>query len=255
VFFSPGGTVECLRDHDDFPAGDDITLPITHDFRVGDPVQFIEEENGNLDTALSTSTQYFVVAVTNTTAQVSATKGGSAITLNGDGGDPDGSGTADSAGHIKMEFGPSKAGCNITNVSLEISRDIITFATLPCGVGTTAATAMWAQFNSSSVGPPSGSGSFTLNYSSGSNTMGDRLSQNVMLQRPGTAKIKFFVNAVASSTSVDGELQPDLAASKRIEAEIGFNTLNNASEAEGVTTQEIGFYVVRLLHLYGKDLT
>jgi len=44
-------------------------------------------------------------------------------------------------------------------------------------------------------------------------------------------------------------------ASKRIEAEIGFNTLNNASEAEGVTTQEIGFYVVKLLHLYGTDLT
>jgi len=86
LYYTPAGTEFCLHDNEDFPAGTNITVPVQHDFRVGDPVQFEEEKNGHIDDALSVGTQYYVVARTNTTISVSATKGGTAITLDGDGG-------------------------------------------------------------------------------------------------------------------------------------------------------------------------
>ena len=86
VYFKPAGTDFCLLDNTDFPAGDDITVPTSHDFKIGDGVSFAEEGGAALDTALTTTDTYFVVATTESTIQVSATAGGTAITLNGDGG-------------------------------------------------------------------------------------------------------------------------------------------------------------------------
>jgi hypothetical protein len=86
LYYTPSATKFCLLDFTDFPAGTSITVPAQHDFRVGDPVVFEEEDGGSIDTALTAGTQYFVVATTATTISVSATKGGTAITLNGDGG-------------------------------------------------------------------------------------------------------------------------------------------------------------------------
>src|SRR6056300_1619985 len=86
IYFEPAGTEFCLLDHTDFPAGTSITVPSDNDFRVGDPVVFTEEGTASIDTALTAGSQYFVVARTATTIDVSATAGGTAITLNGDGG-------------------------------------------------------------------------------------------------------------------------------------------------------------------------
>ena len=86
LFYTPAATKFCLLDYTDFPAGTAITVPAKHDFRVGDPVVFTEEDGGNLDGKLATGTQYYVVATTASTISVSATKGGTAITLDGDGG-------------------------------------------------------------------------------------------------------------------------------------------------------------------------
>ena len=86
LYYTPSATKFCLLDYTDFPAGTSITVPAQHDFRVGDPVIFEEENGGQLDSKLSAGTQYYVVAKTATTISVSATKGGTAITLDGDGG-------------------------------------------------------------------------------------------------------------------------------------------------------------------------
>ena len=48
---------------------------------------FTEEDGGSLDSKLAVGTQYYVVATTSSTISVSATKGGTAITLDGDGGE------------------------------------------------------------------------------------------------------------------------------------------------------------------------
>ena len=62
-----------LLDNTDFPAGEKITVPNTHDFRVGDPVVFTEEGTANLDTKITDGNQYYVVATTDTSIPVSDT--------------------------------------------------------------------------------------------------------------------------------------------------------------------------------------
>lgn len=86
ITFKPAGVKFCLEDAKDFPAGKLVTVPGNHDFQVGDPVAFTVEGAGSLDTALTANTKYYVVDKYKTAISVSATKGGTAITLNGDGG-------------------------------------------------------------------------------------------------------------------------------------------------------------------------
>ena len=75
-----------MKDATDFAAGTQITVPVGHDFRIGDPVTFTADGTVALDSALAVDTPYYVVAKTGSTIQISATKGGVPITLNGDGG-------------------------------------------------------------------------------------------------------------------------------------------------------------------------
>ena len=88
IFFKPAGTKFCLLDNTDFPAGEKISVPAENDYRVGDAIKFAEEGTASLDTALSEDKTYYVTAIgpNNKTITVSETSGGSAITLNGDGG-------------------------------------------------------------------------------------------------------------------------------------------------------------------------
>ena len=86
IYFEPAGTQYCLLDNSDFPVGTSIGVPADNDYRVGDPVVFKVEGSGKLDTALTAGTTYYVVKRTATSIDVSAAKGGAAITLKGDGG-------------------------------------------------------------------------------------------------------------------------------------------------------------------------
>ena len=60
IQFKPPGTSVCVRDFSAFGTdGTDshITVPCSHDFRVNDVVIFREEQGGNLDSALASSTR------------------------------------------------------------------------------------------------------------------------------------------------------------------------------------------------------
>jgi hypothetical protein len=93
ITFKPAGVKHCLKDATDFPAGKLITVPGDHDFQIGDPVVFTVDGSATLAPALTANTKYYVVEKTTTTITVSATKGGTPITLAGMGGNP-GSGVA-----------------------------------------------------------------------------------------------------------------------------------------------------------------
>lgn len=59
ISFKPPGTSICVRDFSAFGTDGDtshISVPCAHDFRVGDPVIFTEEDGGNLDSSLTPST-------------------------------------------------------------------------------------------------------------------------------------------------------------------------------------------------------
>ena len=88
IFFKPAGTQFCLLDFTDFPAGDLITVPTDNDYRVGDAVAFYQEGTANIDSALTASTlgsvtAYYITAIGagNNTITVSATNGGTAVTV------------------------------------------------------------------------------------------------------------------------------------------------------------------------------
>jgi len=87
IQFQPAGTQFCLEDFSDFDgATNTVSVPTANDYRNNDQVVFTAEGTGKLDTALTAGTAYYVVNRTNTTIQLALTSGGTAISLNGDGG-------------------------------------------------------------------------------------------------------------------------------------------------------------------------
>lgn len=85
--YKPAGTTVCLLDNTDFTVtGSKITLPVTHGFMPTDPVAFMEELGGNLDSGLTAGTTYYLGAVTETSAVILNAVGGTPVTLTGNGG-------------------------------------------------------------------------------------------------------------------------------------------------------------------------
>ena len=231
IYFRPAGTRACLEDFDDFVGSQaDITLPGDHDFRVGDPVTFSEEDGGNLDSNLNTTDTFFVVAVTRTTMQVSATEGGTAIQMAGDGG----TGTANSAGHINVQYAEYAAVCNVENWSASLTRESIDTTTLPCGVNTT--TSRLAPFRTQQSGYASGEGSMTVQFTDDQTSLANRLLGNSMARNQDGASVRLFV-----STRDDGAGHVDLDNSLYIEGPISIQGFSVSVTPEDATTAELNF--------------
>jgi hypothetical protein len=222
VTFKPAGVKHCLKDFSDFPAGTSITVPGDHDFQINDPVTFTVDGAGKLDTGLTASTKYFVVAKTATTISVSATKGGTAITLTGDGG----TGTADTAGHINIGFNEFELVCMVQEWSMDFSREEIDTTTLPCSVG---AASKYASFRTTQPGYASGSGTMSVLFTAEQASISSRLIANSLLKSQAGAAVKLYVKAVEGVGSVI-----DDTLSSYIEAPIslgGFSVSANTSDA------------------------
>jgi len=244
VYFTPAGTKFCLEDYEDFPAGTVITVPATHDFRVGDPVVFTEEDGGNIDSALTAGDQYYVVATTATTISVSSTKGGTEITLNGDGG----TSTANSAGHIKVEYDPFGAICNIKEWSISIERETLDTTTLPCGVSASSGGGKYAAFRSTQPGYASGTGEMTVLFSDNDLALGTRLLDNIMLSSQEGARVRLFLNTVSDGDATNP--QPDLSASMYIEADISLTGMDTSVNPDDPTEATVSFSVNNPKHLF-----
>lgn len=234
-----------MLDFTDFPAGTDIIVPIKHDFRIGDPIKFAEEDGGQLCTELSVDTQYYVCAVTSTTISVSATKGGTAITITQSGG----TGGADTpGGHIGIKYDPYGAVCQIQSWDLEISRESLDVTTLPCGVGSGGATAgKYAAFRRTQPGYASGTGTITVIFTNNDDALGQRMLDNVLLSSQEGARVRLFVD-----TQADGNTPPgiDLTASMYIEADISLESMSVSVNPDDPITAEIGYSVSNVGHLF-----
>lgn len=230
IYFRPAGTRACLEDWADFQDDATITLPSDHDFRVGDPVVFTVEGGASLDTALTAGEEVFVVATTATTFQVAATPGGAAIVMNGDGG----TGTANSAGHINVQYSEYAAVCNVTQWSASLTRENIDTTTLPCGVGATAS--RMAPFRTSQSGYASGEGSMTVQFTDDQTSLANRLLGNSMARNQEGAAVRLFV-----STRDDGTGHLDLDNSLYIEGPISIQGFSVSVTPEDATTAELNF--------------
>ena len=245
VYYTPASTSFCLKDFTDFPAGDLITVPANADFRVGDPVVFTEEDGGSIDTSLTAGDPYFVVAVAAGTISVSASVGGTAITLAGDGG----SGTADSAGHVNIKFDPYQAICDVQSFSIEISREELDTTTLPCGVG--AGGGKYAAFRSTQAGYASATGTITLYFSDNAASLGQRMLANVMLKDQAGARVRLFNNTVSDGAPNPA---PDLTTSSFIEGEITLTGVSLDVNPDDPQQGEISFSVQNITNLFNTAL-
>ena len=201
LYVTPAGTTVCLLDHTDFTAGTAITVP-ANDYRVGDPIVFTLEGAAKLDTALTAGTTYYVVAKAATTIGVAAAKGGTAITLNGDGG----TGTADTPGaHINAKFAEFAAVCQVGSVDVSFTRGEIDTTSLPCGVKATASGIKLAGFRTYQPGYAEGSGSMTVRFTSDNESIANRMIQNALFSNQSGARLKVYLNAVADGTGLKAD--------------------------------------------------
>ena len=247
LFYTPSGTKFCLLDWTDFPAGTSITVPAQHDFRVGDNVVFKEEDGGSLPNELDEDTTYYVVATSATTIDVSATKGGTAITLTQSGG----TGTADSAGHIGIKYDPFGAVCQIQSWDLSIERESLDVTTLPCGIGSGSATAgKYAAFRKTQPGYASGTGTINVIFTDNDDALGQRMLDNVMLSSQEGARVRLFVNAQAGSTG-----GVDLPNSMYIEADVSLESMSLSVNPDDPTTAEIGYSISNVSHLLKSTIS
>lgn len=175
ITFKPAGVKHCLSDATDFPAGNLITVPGSHDFRLGDPVTFSIDGVATIDTTLTVGTKYYVVDVKPTSISVAATLGGVALVLAGTGGKA-GSGIATlAAGTAGVGYAPG----TYTNVRLVQGTATTARATVvvPAG-GALAAGAI--TITAAGTGYTTTAGSITL--TGGSDALGNAIDKTA----PGT---------------------------------------------------------------------
>ena len=245
VYYTPAGTDYCLKDYTDFPAGDSITVPTNADFRVGDPVVFTVEDGGSLDTALTAGDAYYIVAIGSGTVGVSSTKGGTAITLNGDGG----TSSADSAGHINIKFDPYQAICDVASFSISVEREELDVTTLNCGVGSGGG--KYASFRKTQAGYASATGTITLFFSDNASALGQRMLANVMLRDQAGARVRLFNNTVSDGGDPPA---PDLATSSFIEGDITLTGVSLDVNPDDPQQGEITFTVQNITQLFTTSL-
>ena len=232
IFFKPAGTQYCLLAAD-FPAGDEITVPSSNDFKVGDPVEFTSEGGATLDTKTVEGTTYFVLTATATAISISATSGGAPITLDGDS-------VTDGGAHIKISYAEFEAVCQVREFSIDVSRESLDVTTLPCGVGATAASAKYAQFRKTQPGYASGTGTMTVYFTDDQNSLANRLLGNVLLKSQEGAYVQLFVNTVSDGNDPPA---PDLAQSLYIQSGISIESMSLSVNPDDPTTAELNYTV------------
>lgn len=224
IAMKPPGTFACLADWSDFVNGNDrITIPSGTDFRVGDPVSFAQKGIAKLDTAFTVGTVYYIVGMPQPgTVQLSATVGGTAITCNGAGG----TGSNDTPGpgnHIEMSFAKELAVCEVSSVTLDLSRAEIDTTSIPCKPSVATNGRKVAKFRKYQAGFTDGSGTLTIRLTEDTEALNNRIIQGALFEDQAGAMLKVYFNAVAAP----GGLTIDETASLPMEFPIvllGFST-------------------------------
>ncbi len=348
IEFKPPGTAFCLDDFSDFgTAGtaSHITVPCTHDFRVGDIVCFYEGTGASLDSALQASTDpdrvalqvvqdgtilsfgnavagsgytdgnytdvpltggagsgatanivvsgggvatgsvlvsgglgykstdqlsaadadlgggggsgftievdsvfsagsgirgYYVVAKGSTWIEVSGTPGGTAITLNADGG----TGTAN-AGIIEIELCDFYAVCGVREFSLDISREELDVTTLPCFDSAEDGCSKLANFRQTQSGFASATGSMTVYFTGDQENIANRLLGSAVLKDQTGARTKLYVSTKSGTTGVDDD------ASLFVDAYINISGMSFSVNPDDPTSAELSFSVKRMVSAFG----
>jgi len=229
ISFKPAATDLGLADFSDFPGGDLITVPLGHGYRIGDKVRFEEKDSGHIDSALTLATDYYVKAISSATITVSATSGGSAVTLAGDGG----TGSANTQGYIRIFLSEFTAVANVASFELSLERDQLETTSLSTGASSNDGL---AQFKTYQAGFIDGTGSMEVQFTSDQGSMASRLLDSSLKTEQSGAEVKLYINTIAAAGG-----GTDDNASAYIEAPITILGFNFSVSPEDVTVATLNY--------------
>jgi len=231
LYYKPAGTLGQCDSSGVDTTGDFITVAPFLNFKVGDPVVFSVVDTtdgstgtGTLPSGIVAGTVYYVISYANTTGvmQVSATSGGSAITISD-------TGTVSAPNKFQVEYSAFAAVGQVREWSFEITRDEIDVTTIGAAPG------QYVPFRTFIAGFADGSGSATVYFTDTDDTLGNRMVEDVVLRIQTGAKFKLYTDQVFTSGTLDDTL------SRSIEFEANLTSANLAINPDDAQAVDINF--------------
>ena len=231
LYYKPAGTRATFGESAVDVADDEITVATYLNFKVGDPVVFsvVNTETGasgtgTLPAGISAATTYYVIAYTASTGvlQVSATLGGSSITITDDG-------TAVTPNAFQVDYAEYAAVGDVREWSFEITREEIDVTTIGQTLG------QYAPFRRYITVFADGDGSCMVYLSDDDTTLGNRMVQDVIQRQQAGASFKLYIDRVASGGSVNDTL------SRSIEFEAVLTSASLTVNPDDAQSVEIAF--------------
>ena len=207
LYYKPAGTTGTFGESDVSIADDEITVQTYLNLQVGDPVQFSVVNaqtggsgTGTLPAGISTGTTYYVISYTASTGvlQVSATSGGSTITITDDG-------TANYPNEFQVAYAEFAAVGQVQSWSFEINRAEIDVTTIGQDLG------QYAPFRAYIPGFADGSGSATVYVTDEDAALSNRMVEDVLQRNQVGCAFKLYTDkqgseALSRSISMDAVL-------------------------------------------------
>lgn len=222
LYYKPAGTSGTFTSTNVNTTSDEITVATYLNFQVNDKVQFTAG-GGTLPAGISAATDYYVIAYTASTGvlQVSATLGGSTITITDTGTDGTSAFGVDFAEHLSV------GDCR--EWSFEVTREELDTTTIGQTLG------QYAPFRTFISGFADGSGSATVYYTDDDSSIANRLIEDVIQRKQAGVNFKLYNDLTLSAGS------PDDTVSTSIEVPAVILTANFAVNPDDAQAIEITF--------------
>jgi hypothetical protein len=201
LYYKPAGTRGTFTPAGVSTANDTVTVETYLNFKVGDPVKFsvVNQQggtpSGTLPTGIVAGTTYYVIGYTASTGvmQVSATLGGSTITITS-------TGTATTPNEFQVAYADYAVVGQVRDWSFEISRAEIDVTTIGQTPG------QYVPFRTYIAGFGDGTGSANVYMTNEDAALSNRMIQDVLQRQQGGAAMKLYIDRVYSGGSLSDTL-------------------------------------------------
>jgi len=228
LYYKPAGTTGTFGESGVDTGTDTITVETYLNLKVGDPVQFsvINSQTGGsgtgtLPAGISPATTYYVIGYTASTGalQVSASAGGSTITITDDG-------TAVAPNEFQVAYAEFASVGQVRDWSFEISRAEIDVTTIGQTQG------QYVPFRTYIAGFGDGTGTATVYMTNENASMSNRMIEDVLQRQQTGAAFKLYIDRVYSG----GNVSDSLSRSIEFDATLTSASMNvNPDDAQSVT--------------------
>jgi hypothetical protein len=207
LYYKPAGTTGTFGESNVSVADDEITVQTYLNLQVGDPVVFSvvnaqtgDAGTGTLPAGITAGTTYYVIAYTASTGvlQVSASSGGSTITITDDG-------TAAAPNEFQVEYAEFAAVGQVQSWNFEINRAEIDVTTIG------QVDSQYTPFREYITGFGDGSGTATVFVTDEDSALSNRMVEDVLQRNQVGCAIKLYTDkqsseALSRSISMDAVL-------------------------------------------------